>query len=178
MSKDKDLEEKFIKTEHVFDGRLLKVRKDTVLLPNGKEATREWIEHPGAVAVVPILNDGRIAMVKQYRYPMGKITLEIPAGKLDQGEAPDKCVARELKEETGYTANKIRKIATIGTTMAFSNEVIHLYIAEDLVEGEACPDEDEFINVEKYTKEELHTMIKDGMIDDAKSLVAILMANI
>jgi ADP-ribose pyrophosphatase len=98
--------------------------------------------------------------------------------KLDQGEAPEKCVERELKEETGYTANKIRKIATIGTTMAFSNEVIHLYIAEDLVEGEACPDEDEFINVEKYTKEELHTMIKDGTIDDAKSLVAILMANI
>ena len=174
----KELEEKFIKTEHVFDGQLLKVRKDTVLLPNGKEATREWIEHPGAVAVIPILNDGRIAMVKQYRYPMGKVTLEVPAGKLDKGEAPDTCVMRELKEETGYTANKIRKIATIGTTMAFSNEVIHIYVAEDLVEGEACPDEDEFINVEKYTKEQLHTMIKDGTLDDAKSLVAILMANL
>lgn len=174
----KELEEKFIKTELVFDGQLLKVRKDTVLLPNGKEATREWIEHPGAVAVIPILDDGRIAMVKQYRYPMGKVTLEVPAGKLDRGEAPDKCVMRELKEETGYTANKIRKIATIGTTMAFSNEVIHIYVAEELVEGEACPDEDEFINVEKYTKEELHTMIKDGTIDDAKSLVAILMANL
>lgn len=174
----KELEEKFIKTEHVFDGQLLKVRKDTVLLPNGKEATREWIEHPGAVAVIPILDDGRIAMVKQYRYPMRKVTLEVPAGKLDQGEAPDTCVMRELKEETGYTANKISKIATIGTTMAFSNEVIHIYVAEELVEGEACPDEDEFINVEKYTKEELHTMIKDGTIDDAKSLVAILMANL
>jgi len=174
----KELEEKLIKTEHVFDGQLLKVRKDTVLLPNGKEATREWIEHPGAVAVIPILDDGRIAMVKQYRYPMGKVTLEVPAGKLDKGEAPDTCVMRELKEETGYTANKIRKIATIGTTMAFSNEVIHIYVAEDLVEGEACPDEDEFINVEKYTKEQLHTMIKDGTLDDAKSLVAILMANL
>lgn len=171
----KDLKETLISKEHVFDGQLLKVRKDTVLLPNGKEAVREWIQHPGAVAVVPILEDGRIVMVKQFRYPVGKVTLEIPAGKLDKGEDPDKCALRELKEETGYTPKTIKKLTTIGTTMAFSNEVIHLYVAEGLIEGEQCLDEDEFLHVEKYEIEEIKKMIREEQIYDAKSLVAILM---
>lgn len=169
------LEEKMLKSERVFDGQLLKVRKDQVILPNGKEAVREWIEHPGAAAIVPVLSDGRIVMVKQYRYPMGKVTLEIPAGKLDPNETPIDCAIRELKEETGYTAHKIEHITTIGTAMAFSNEVIHLYIAENLDAGKQCPDEDEFINAAVFTRKEIDQMVQSGQIDDAKTIVALLM---
>lgn len=172
---NKDLEEQFLESNQVFDGKLLKVYSDTVLLPNGDKSTREWIKHPGAVAVVPILDDGKIAMVKQYRYPMGKITLEIPAGKLDADESPEHCVMRELKEETGYTTCDIKKLTAIATTVGFSNELIHLYMAKNLVEGEQCPDEDEFINVEKYTYKELEQMIQSGEIIDAKTIVALLM---
>lgn len=175
---DEDLKEKFLHSENVFDGALLKVKKDTVALPNGKKATREWIEHPGAVAVVPICNDGKIALVRQYRYPVGKVMLEVPAGKLDSGEHPDECVIRELKEETGYTAQKIRKLTSIATTPGFSNEMIHLYVAENLITGKQCPDEDEFIHVVKYTKEEIKNMIQNGKINDAKSLLALLLAGV
>lgn len=173
---DENLTEKMVRTERVFNGRLLKVRKDTVLLPNGKEAGREWIEHPGAVAIVPVLSDGRIVMVKQYRYPVGAVTLEIPAGKLDQGESPEDCARRELKEETGYAAGTLKKIAAIGTTMAFSNEIIHLYVAEQLEAGTQCPDEDEFIHAELFSWDVLEEMMRDGRIYDAKTVAALLMA--
>ena len=175
---DEDLKEKLLQSERVFNGVLLKVNRDIVVLPNGKEATREWIEHPGAVAVVPFSEDGRIAMVRQFRYPTGKVMLEVPAGKLDLNEKAEECVLRELKEETGYTARKIRRLTSIATTPGFSNEVIHLYIAEDLVQGAQCPDEDEFIHVVKYSKTEIKKMIQDGTIDDAKSILALMLAGI
>ncbi|MEG6585653.1 NUDIX hydrolase [Dendrosporobacter sp. 1207_IL3150] len=170
------LEEKFIRSEEIFNGKLLTVRRDTVKLPNGKEATRELIEHPGAVAVVPILNDGSILLVRQFRYPVGRVTLEIPAGKLDKGEEPDDCAKRELEEETGYKANKLRRLSSILTTPGFTNEVIHLYVAEELILAEQCPDEDEFIDVEVFTKEQIRTLIKSGEISDAKSLLGLLLA--
>ncbi len=169
------LEEKFLKSEQVFDGKLLKVFRDTVALPNGAEAVREWINHPGAVAVIPVLSDGRIVMVRQYRYPMGEVTLEIPAGKLEIGENPDEAVLRELKEETGYTAKHMEFIATIATTVAFSNEKIRLYIAKDLSLGEQCPDEDEFIHMEAYALDELIAKVRKGAIYDAKTVTAICM---
>lgn len=172
---EKQLEEKMIKSQQVFDGCLLDVYKDTVLLPNGKEATREWIKHPGAAAVVPILSDGRIVLVKQYRYPAGKVTLEIPAGKLDPNEAPEHCALRELREETGYTAHSIKKMTVIGTTMAFSNELIHLYVAENLDAGAQCTDEDEFINTVVLSEEEIERLIVAGEIYDAKTLTALLL---
>lgn len=175
---DEDLKEVFVKSERVFDGALLKVRKDTVALPNGKEAVREWITHPGAAAVVPILDDGRIAMVRQYRYPVDKVTLEVPAGKLDQAEDPEVCVRRELREETGYEAKTIRKVAAILTTPGFSDERIHLYVAEGLAAGKQCPDEDEFIHVVKFTREEIAAMIRSGEIDDAKTMLALLLAGV
>lgn len=171
-----DLDETMVKQELVFDGRLLKVKRDVVKLPNGKEAVREWIEHPGAAAVVPVLSDGRIAMVRQYRYPMGKTTLEIPAGKLDAGEEPECCALRELEEETGYRARSLKKLAAIGTAMAFSNEVIHIYLAQDLDAGTRRPDEDEFIHMEFYSQEQLDQMIGDGRIFDAKTVAALFMA--
>lgn len=167
--------EKFISAEKIYDGKILKVHRDTVMLPNKREATREVVDHPGAVAVVPVLDDGRIVLVKQFRYPIGKVTLEIPAGKLDNNEDPADCVVRELREETGYVANQMSKLTSIYTAPGFSNEVIHIYIARGLVMDQVCPDEDEFVDVEIYTPEDIKTMIKNGRITDAKTLVGLLM---
>jgi ADP-ribose pyrophosphatase len=173
---DIDLIEEKIKSERVYDGVLLHVNKDTVKLPNGKQATREWIRHPGASAVIPLLPNGNIILVRQYRYPMQKITLEIPAGKLDApDEDPLDCAMRELKEETGYTAGKIEKLTMIATTVGFCNECIHLYAAEDLIPGEPCPDDDEFIHMVSVPLLEAEQMITDGRIYDAKSVTAILL---
>ncbi len=173
---DEDLIETKVSSEDIFDGHLLHVRRDTVRLPNGRTAIREWITHPGASAVIPLLPDGRIILVRQYRYPMQQITLEIPAGKLDvEGEEPLACAKRELKEETGYTARQYEKLTMIATTVGFSNECIHIYAAKDLTPGEQCPDEDEFINLVKVPMEAACEMIQDGRIMDAKSITAILM---
>ena len=173
---DEKLVEKMISTEDVFDGVLLHVKKDIVELPNGHTAPREWIKHPGASAVIPLLPDGNIILVRQYRYPVGKVTLEIPAGKLDvKGEDPIICAERELSEETGYTAGRIWKLTTIATTVGFSNEWIHIYAAEDLKPGRQHPDEDEFINYLKVPLEDALKMVDDGKIFDSKSMIAILL---
>lgn len=172
------LKEKFLNSKVVFKGNLLNVFADKVELPNGKVASREYIKHPGAVAVVPITQEGNIVLVRQYRYPIGNVLLEVPAGKLDKGEEPDICALRELEEETGYVAKSIKKIASIYTTPGFTDEVIHLYIAENLTLSNPHPDEDEFLDVEIYSKEEIKTMIADGRINDAKSMLALLLAKI
>lgn len=173
---DKNLIEKKISGEPVFDGVLLHVRKDTVELPNGHTATREWIKHPGASAVIPLLPDNQIILVRQFRYPVGKITLEVPAGKLDKvGEDPIECAKRELSEETGYTAAKLWKLTTIATTVGFSDEYIHLYAASDLTPGKIHPDSDEFINAVKMPLTAALQMVESGKIFDAKSAVSILL---
>ena len=176
MSSDLDLIEKKASSEAVFDGVLLHVRRDTVTLPNGNAATREWIRHPGAASVIPILPDGRVILVRQYRYPIGAVTLEVPAGKLDApDEDPLLCAQRELSEETGYTAGRITKLTAIATTVGFSNEIIHLYAAQDLKAGEQHTDADEFIHVVAVPLEEAVEMAQDGRIVDAKSIISILM---
>lgn len=172
------LTEKSLASTVVFDGNLLTVYCDTVELPNGKHAGREFIRHPGAVAVVPITQDGHVVLVRQYRYPVGTAILEVPAGKLDKGEHPDDCVRRELEEETGYVAKRIRKLSSIYTTPGFTDEVIHLYLADDLTLAKQRPDEDEFLDVEVYSKEQIKVMIEDGTINDAKSMLALLLAGI
>ena len=173
---DKNLVERKISGEPVFDGVLLHVRKDTVELPNGHTATREWIEHPGASAVIPLLPDNQIILVRQFRYPVNSVTLEVPAGKLDKiGEDPIECARRELSEETGYTAGKLWKLTTIATTVGFSNEYIHLYAAADLTPGKIHPDSDEFINVVKVPLTAALQMVETGKIFDAKSAVSILL---
>ena len=172
------LEEKKITSTEVYRGSFLRIYEDKVELPNGKEASREYVKHPGATAVVPITEDGRIVMVRQYRYPVGQVTLEIPAGKLDAGEAPLICAQRELKEETGYVAESWTKLTSLLTTPGFTDEVIHLYKAENMRFDVACPDEDEFINTCLYTPDELRQMIADETITDAKTIVALLMAGI
>ena len=173
---DEALIETGIASENIFDGTLLHVRRDTVKLPNGNTATREWIKHPGASSVIPMFPDGSIILVKQYRYPVGKITLEVPAGKLDApDEDPLVCAERELSEETGYTAEKMEKLTTIATTVGFSNEYIHLYAAEGLTSGKQHTDDDEFIHVVKVPLKEAVEMTQDGRIFDAKSVISILM---
>lgn len=172
---DKNLDEHFVDNKCVFDGRLLKVELDTVKLPTGTETTREYIHHPGAVAIVPVLDDGRIVLVKQCRYPMGTVMWEIPAGKLDHGEAEDadECARRELSEETGYEASHWQRLVSIATTPGFSDEVIHLYKAWGLTQHGQHTDDDEFITVKAFTQEELRNMIANGELYDAKTLVAL-----
>ena len=175
VDRDKDLIEEKIAEKTVFDGVLLHIQKDTVKLPNGHEATREWVRHQGAASVLPILPNGDVILVRQYRYPIGKVTLEVPAGKLDKNEEPLNCAIRELEEETGFVADKIKKLTTIATTVGFSNEYIHLYVAEDLSVGKFNPDDDEFINVVKMPFAEALKKVENGEIFDAKSMISILM---
>ncbi len=173
---DEKLVEAKISSESVFDGNLLHVKKDQVRLPNGHEAVREWIKHPGASAIVPILPNEDIILVRQFRYAVNAVTLEVPAGKLDKvGEDPLLCAERELSEETGYVAKKIWKLTTIATTFGFSNEWIHLYAAKDLTKGKQHPDEDEFINVVKMPLVDAVELINAGKIYDSKSIISILM---
>ena len=175
-NEDKNLVEKKLSSEPVFDGVLLHVRKDDVELPNGHKAVREWIKHPGASAVIPLLPDNQIILVRQFRYAVGKVTLEVPAGKLDiVGEDPIECAKRELSEETGYSAEKIWKLTTIATTVGFSDEYIHLFAASDLKPGKIHPDSDEFINVVKIPLTAALQMVESGKIFDAKSAVSILL---
>ena len=173
-----DLYEKPVSSNRLFEGKIINLRRDEVLLPNGCTATREVVEHPGAVAIVPITKTGQVILVRQFRHPIGQIILEVPAGKLDKNEKPEDCALRELAEETGFVANKLRKLTAMYTTPGFSNEVIHLYLAEELVESDQRPDEDEFIKTEQYTPEQIRQMIKSGEICDAKSLVALCLAGI
>lgn len=170
-----NLEEKFLSREEIFDGVVLKVVKDTVELPNGKEATRELCLHNGAVAIIPVLDDGRILMERQYRYAHGRIFFEIPAGKLDSAdEDPLEAAKRELREETGAVAEKITYLGRIDPTPALINEKIHLYLAEGLKFGERELDDDEFLTVEPYPLDKLFEMVMNGEIKDSKTQIAVL----
>ena len=152
--------------EEVFSGRLLKVQRDHVTLPNGNDTTREYIRHPGAVAIVPVLADGSVVLVKQCRYPLATLLWEIPAAK------------RELSEETGYDAEHWEKLISIATTPGFSNEIIHLYKAWGLQKFAQHTDEDEFIGVQAFTPAELRRMVADGELYDAKTLCALYAAKV
>lgn len=174
---EKELDEIYVpgSNEEVFSGRLLKVQRDHVTLPNGEDTTREYIRHPGAVAIVPVLSDGRVVLVKQCRYPINTLLWEIPAGKLDHGENEDplECAKRELSEETGYEAEKWEKLLSIATTPGFSDEIIHLYKAEGLTKYAQHTDEDEFIGIQAFTPSELQQMVQSGVLYDAKTLCAL-----
>lgn len=169
----RNLDETFISSKVAFAGRLLKVNIDTVTLPNGRETTRELIHHPGAVGVVPILDDGSMVFVKQYRYPLGTVLYEIPAGKLDPDEAPDACARRELSEETGYSAREWQKLTSVVTTPGFTDEVIHLYAARGLEKYAQHTDEDEFIDIVVLTPQQVKQMVLEGTIYDSKTLSAL-----
>lgn len=170
-------EEKTISEKHIYSGNIIKVELVTVTLPNGRQATRDIVMHPGASAVVPLNEKGELYMVKQYRKPIEAVSLEIPAGKLDYGEDPKFCAERELKEETGLTSKNISHLISVHSTPGFSNEIVHLYAATGLSEGESCADTDEFISAEKFEVSQLVDMILKGEITDAKSIVGILLAD-
>lgn len=169
--------EKTVKEERKYSGNIINVDKVTVILPNGRETTRDIVRHPGASVIVPITEDGKILMVEQYRKPCEMISLELPAGKLDDDEEPEVCAKRELREETGCIAGKMQKAITIHSTPGFSNEVLHMFVATNLVEKKACPDEDEFISCSKYEIPDLISMIEKGEITDAKTIIGIFLAD-
>ena len=164
-----------LSSEMKFDGKLIKVTYDIAEV-NGKESWREVVHHPGASAVVAIDEDNRIIMEKQFRYALNDYLLEIPAGKLDAGEDPLVCAKRELEEETGIIASEWISLGTIATSPGFCNEVIHLYVARGLSKGEIHWDEDEYVEVERYTFDELLQRIKEETIKDSKTLSALLLA--
>ncbi|KOP63905.1 ADP-ribose pyrophosphatase [Bacillus sp. FJAT-18019] len=169
---DKLLEETTVSTQSIFKGNIISLQVDTVKLPNGQEATREVVRHPGAVAVLAIKGDKMLA-VNQYRQPLGRCEVEIPAGKLEPGEDPLEAAKRELQEETGYTCGSIRKLHSFYTSPGFADEIIHLYLAEDLISGEMNPDEDEFIEMMEITLEEAYSLIQTERISDAKTILAV-----
>ncbi|WP_019154383.1 NUDIX domain-containing protein [Robertmurraya massiliosenegalensis] len=171
----KSLEEKTIKTEPIFSGRIIRVQVDEVQLPNGKTSTREIVKHPGAVAILPITDDGKIVMVEQYRKPMDKVLVEVPAGKLEKGEEPAYTAERELEEETGYECQSLEWLISFYTSPGFADEIVHLYVAKGLTKKEnaASLDEDEFVNVLEVTLEEAIELVKEQRIYDAKTAYAI-----
>lgn len=171
------LYEKKLTSKQVFDGKVVKLFVDTVELPDGKEAIREIVRHPGAVCVIPVTPEGEVIMVKQYRYAFEQIMLEIPAGKLEPGEDPLEAVKRELEEESGVVAGNIEYMGEIFTTVAIFDEKIHAYLATDLVYKNAHPDEDEFLEVEKIPLSTLVDMVMNGEIKDSKTQICILKAH-
>jgi len=170
----KDLTEHFIEGDLVLDGTLLKVRRDRVRLPDGSEGVREYIRHPGAVAVVALFDDGSVLLERQFRYPHRREFIEIPAGKLEPGEPHLATAKRELAEETGYAAADWRYLGVIHTAIAYTDEAIHLYLAKRLSRTERKLDQGEFLETLARPFDEALGMIRDGELSDAKSVAALL----
>jgi len=162
----------------IFEGKIIKLEKLEVKLPNGKISEREIVRHPGGAVVLPVDDEGNIYLVRQYRKPLEEHLYELPAGKLDNGEDPLQCAIRELKEETGLISQEIKLITKIATTPGFSDEILYLYLAKGLKKETSRLDEDEFLSVCKFSIDELMAMIKRGEIIDSKTIIGILYANI
>lgn len=171
---NKKFEEVTLRTEPIFQGKVISLQVDTVRLPDGKEATREIVKHPGAAAVIPLLGDKeKMIVVEQYRKPLEKSQVEIPAGKLDQGEDPMEAAKRELEEETGYAAGTIKHVSSFYTSPGFADEILHLYVAEGLTRGSVNLDEDEFLEIDAISLEQAEQYIAEGRISDAKTIMAV-----
>jgi ADP-ribose pyrophosphatase len=168
------LREVTLSSETVFRGHFLHAMRDRVLLPNGSEATREYVLHPGAVMVIPILDDGRVVLERQYRYPLQRAMIEFPAGKLDPGEDVLTCARRELFEETGYRAREWARAGVLHPVISYATEFIDIWFARGLTLGERRLDEGEFLDVLAATPEELLQACRDGVVTDAKTLTGAL----
>ena len=171
-----DITEKRIDGEEKYKGVIVRVVLDRVELCDGKITRREVVEHPGGVCVLPVDENGLCYMVRQFRYPFGKMLLEAPAGKLEKGEDPLECGVRELSEETGLSAEEMIPMGSMCTSPGYSTERLYLYLARGLHRGESHPDEGEFLNVERYPLSELVEMVMRNEIDDGKTVAAILKA--
>lgn len=171
---DAHLTEALVRAEPVWRGSFLNIRRDTVTLPDGASATREYIVHPGAVMVVPLLPDGRLLMERQYRHALGRVMLEFPAGKIDDGETPFACAVRELAEETGYRAAEWAHAGVLHNAIAYSTEGIQIYFARGLVAGPVKLDAGEFLETVARTADELDALCAQGEVTDAKTLIGLL----
>ncbi|MCC2525990.1 ADP-ribose pyrophosphatase [Bacillus halotolerans] len=171
----KHLEEKTIAKEQIFSGKVIDLYVEDVELPNGKTSKREIVKHPGAVAVLAVTDEGKIIMVKQFRKPLERTIVEIPAGKLEKGEEPEYTAIRELEEETGYTAKKLTKITAFYTSPGFADEIVHVFLAEELsvLEEKRELDEDEFVEVMEVTLEDALKLVESREVYDAKTAYAI-----
>lgn len=171
---DRHLREDCVTSTQVYRGHFLDVRRDTVRLPDGGEAAREYIVHPGAVMIVPLLDDGRLVVERQFRYPLHRAFIEFPAGKLDACEPVLHCAVRELAEETGYRAREWARAGLLHNAIAYSDEGIEVWFARGLVAGERHLDAGEFLDVSTVTLEELEVMAASGELTDAKTLIGML----
>lgn len=168
-------EEKTLTTDKIFDGKIISVQVDEVKLPDGNVSKREIVKHPGAVAVIPVTSDGKIIFVEQFRKPLDRSLIEIPAGKIELDEAPEVTAKRELEEETGYTTDTLTYVTSFFTSPGFSNEIIHIYFTDQLqkLKNEVACDEDEFIELIELTLPEAEQYMTDKLIYDAKTVYAI-----
>ena len=173
-----DLTEKTVRREYVYRGRIITVRRDDILLPTGKPGRREVVEHCGGVCVMAVTDQDEILFVRQYRYPAERELLEIPAGKLTPGEDPAECGRRELMEETGAQAGVYRSMGFIYPSPGYSAEKIYLFYASDLTFGRECPDEDEFLEVERIPRETAKKMIASWEINDGKTVAAFYLSEL
>ena len=171
-----DFYEKQIETKTVYEGYIVNVRRDLAKLQNGSLVDREVVEHPGGVGIVPITKDNKVLMVRQYRYPMEEELLEIPAGKLSEGEDPFECAVRELSEETGCTAGKFVDLGATYPSPGFCKEILYIYLALDLQKGEMHLDKDELLSVEPVAIDELIDKIMANELPDGKTIIGILKA--
>jgi len=172
----KDLSERRLSSRLVYDGKLLKVHSDTVRLPDGATAEREWIDHPGAVAVLAVTDAGELVMEHQFRYPLGRDMIEVPAGKIDPGEDPLATAKRELREETGYTAAEWAHVATIHLAIGYSNEHIEIYLARRLSHEGAKLDDEEFLEVLTLPLATALAWVREGKITDSKTVSTLFWA--
>ena len=173
-----ELTEKTLSSETIFDGRILHVRRDTVLLPNGHQSTREVVDHPGGVGILALDDQGRALLVSQFRYPYGQVLREIPAGKLEYGEDPAQAAVRELREETGAVAGSFQSLGELYPSPGYCGEIIRIYLARELSFGDASPDEDEFLGLERVPFAQLVEQVLSGEIRDAKTIAAVLKAKL
>lgn len=169
--------EETISSEMIYHGRILNLRKDQVKVIGGKTSDREIIEHSGGVTIIGITDEGKVPLVKQFRKPAEKVVMELPAGKLEKGEDPLKGAIREFKEETGYTAGKIRLLTSFYCAIGYSTEIIYLYLAQELSAGNTDFDETEAIDNVEYDLGELKRMVMAGEIEDGKTIAGVMMAD-
>ncbi|MDB5936718.1 MAG: ADP-ribose pyrophosphatase [Massilia sp.] len=168
---DTHLKETRLDGELAYDGGFLKVTRDRIALPDGAETHREFIRHPGAVVILPLFEDGSVLLERQFRYPLDRVFIEYPAGKIDPGEDPLACAKRELQEETGYTASDWHFLCTIHNAIAYSDEHLDLYLARGLTAGPAMLDDGEFLETFRASVPELLEMVKSGQVTDVKTVI-------